>query len=110
MEEFIGILRLRGTIKVKKTVEDTMANLGLKTVNSFTIVPKTASYFGMVKKMENFVTWGEVPKDITDKKSFKPFKIKSKKLHFPKGDLGYRPNMAEFISKLNSDSNQKIKG
>ena len=101
-EGYVAIIRLRGEIKARKDINDTMINLGMKKVNTLVIIKKNDSIMGMIKKIENFVSWGEVPKDVVKDNiiHLKPFKLKSKKLRYPEGNLGYRPDMAEFVKKV----------
>ena len=95
----LAVIRLRGSIRLRKGVSDTMKMLGLKRVNTLAVLPRTDSIIGMIKRVEDFVTWGELSKDLEDE-----LKKKGKTLHlhppkkglralkkrFPRGDLGYR--------------------
>lgn len=101
-EGYIAVIRLRGEIKTRKEMNDTMKNLGMKKIYTLVILPKTDSVLGMIRKVENFVMWGDVPKDIIKEKvlHLKPFSLKSKKLRYPAGDLGYRPEMDKFVKKV----------
>ncbi len=56
----IAVVRVRGGIGVKKEILDTLAMLGLKKVNHCVIVDDRPSYMGMIKKVENFVTYGYI--------------------------------------------------
>jgi hypothetical protein len=74
----------------------------LKKTNTAAILPRTDSIIGMIKKVEDFVTWGELSKELEEKIKgekkdrkifhFNPPKkgLVSIKKRFPKGDLGYR--------------------
>lgn len=97
----IAAVRIRGTVNVRRDLRDTMKMLGLKKVNSVALLPETESMKGMVKKIDNFVAWGEISDELAnklkqknDKKVFHlkpPVKgYKSVKHRWPKGDLGYR--------------------
>jgi large subunit ribosomal protein L30 len=142
MEKMLAVIRVRGTVKVRKVFEDTMKMLRLGKVNSCVVVPDNPTFQGMVKKVRDYVTFGEITSesflamlkkrgrlkgdkrlteetvkelgydsieklasDIFEKqvamknvKGLKPtFRLsppsggfKSTKIHFPKGDLGYR--------------------
>jgi large subunit ribosomal protein L30 len=137
-----AVIRLRGWVKTRKEIEDTLKMLRLKRNNHCVIVPETPQYKGMLKKVKDYVTFGEIDretliellkkrgeveggrlteevlKEITkfnkfedfvdallagkiELKNFKKIKpvfrlnpprkgLKSKRLPFPKGDLGYR--------------------
>lgn len=95
MNEKIAVIRLRGSIKVNRDMKDTMELLGLKHVNSLAVLPAKKETMGMIKKVENFVTWGELSEELdVNSRGLKPAKggLKSIKLKYPKGDLGYRGN------------------
>jgi len=138
-----AVIRLRGSVGVRKEIEDTMKMLRLHRVNHCVIVPKTPQYEGMLKRVKDYVTYGEIKKEtlvkllekrgrlvgnkpldleslkrITGFKTYEEFAdallkgkvklkdyaeikplfrlnsprkgLKSKKMHYPKGDLGYR--------------------
>jgi large subunit ribosomal protein L30 len=137
-----AVIRLRGWVKTSKEIEDTLKMLRLKRNNHCVIVPETPQYKGMLKKVKDYVTYGEIDKEtliellkkrgeveggrlteevlkeVTKFKSFEEFAdallsgkvklrefkkikpvfrlnpprkgLKSKRLPFPKGDLGYR--------------------
>jgi large subunit ribosomal protein L30 len=56
----LAVVRLRGSIKKRKEVLDTLRMLGLTRVNHCVIVPDTPSYRGMLQKAKDLITWGEV--------------------------------------------------
>ncbi|MCD6402882.1 MAG: 50S ribosomal protein L30 [Candidatus Aenigmarchaeota archaeon] len=138
-----AVIRLRGSVKVRKEILDMLKMLKLHRVNHCVLVPKTPDFEGMLKKVKDYVTYGEIKKEtlvkllkergrvignkkldeetlkkITGFKSFEEFAdallsgkvklkdfeelkpvfrlsppkkgLKSKKFHYPKGDLGYR--------------------
>ena len=97
----IAVVRIRGTVGVRKDIDDTLKMLGLKKPNTLALLPDTEQLKGMIRKVENFVAWGEVNEDIVNKLKEKgetkvfhlkpPAKgYKSVKHRWPKGDLGYR--------------------
>jgi len=53
------VIRIKGSVKARKEHLDTLQMLNLKRANWATIVPKTPSYEGMLKKVEHMITWGE---------------------------------------------------
>jgi large subunit ribosomal protein L30 len=59
-KEVLAAVRIRGTPDARKDVRDTLQMLNLTRVNHCVILPKTGSYLGMLKKSENYVTWGEI--------------------------------------------------
>jgi large subunit ribosomal protein L30 len=56
----LAIIRVRGFVNVLKEIEYTMANLGLLKKNSCVIVEETKQLKGMLNKIKDYVTWGEV--------------------------------------------------
>ena len=59
-----GIVRLKGSSNVKKEVERTLKLLRLHKKNHCSIIPATKNYVGMLKKVERYVTWGELDPEI----------------------------------------------
>ena len=53
------VIRIKGSVKARREHLDTLQMLNLKRANWATIVPKTPSYEGMLKKVEHMITWGE---------------------------------------------------
>lgn len=92
----IVVLRMRGEVGTRKEILDTFRMLGMKKLYSVALLENNPSSMGMIRKVENFAAWGEATEEtkklLENKKGLKPPKggFKSKKLHYPKGDLGYR--------------------
>jgi|TARA_B100000959_G_scaffold175332_1_gene183579 large subunit ribosomal protein L30 len=57
------VIRVRSDRGVTKKIRDTMTMLNLTRVNHAVLVPKTDSYDGMLQKVKDYVTWGEVDAD-----------------------------------------------
>ena len=57
------IIRLCGQVGVKKDIKDTFKLLRLYNRYTCTIVPSSQNYIGMVQKINDFVTWGEISKE-----------------------------------------------
>jgi large subunit ribosomal protein L30 len=62
-----AVIRIRGKVEVRKKIEDTLQMLRLKAVNNCVLVPETENYKGMLNKVKDFVTWGEVNKETLAK-------------------------------------------
>ena len=56
----IAIVRIRGKINVRKEIEGTMRMLRLFNKNTCTVVPNAKAAHGMIKKVKDYVTWGEI--------------------------------------------------
>ncbi len=55
-----AVIRVRGTVNIKEDIEDTMEMLRLNRVNHCVVIPDTPSYRGMLQKVKDYVTWGEI--------------------------------------------------
>jgi len=56
----IAVVRIRGGINIRRDIKKTLGMLRLYRQNYCIVVPKTQSYLGMVNKVKDYVTWGEV--------------------------------------------------
>ncbi|HDD46222.1 MAG TPA: 50S ribosomal protein L30 [Candidatus Aenigmarchaeota archaeon] len=56
-------IRIRGRVDVRREIEDTMNMLMLKRRNHCVLLPKNKSIEGMLKKVKDYVTWGELDKE-----------------------------------------------
>ena len=63
----IAIIRVRGEVKTKGDIEDTMLMLNLKTVNNCVVIPETEVYIGMLHKIKDHVTYGTITKETFKK-------------------------------------------
>jgi len=64
--QLLALIRLRGTVNVPSKIKDTLKMLRVERPNYMTLIPKTPEYMGMIKKVKDFVTWGEVSKDTLE--------------------------------------------
>ena len=55
----LAVVRIRGTVNVRKEVEDTLRMLNLQSNCHATLIDDRPSYLGMLRKVQNYVTWGE---------------------------------------------------
>ncbi len=55
-----AVIRVRGTVNVKSDIKDTLKILRLNRVNHCVLLPKSKSYSGMLQKVKDYVTWGEI--------------------------------------------------
>jgi large subunit ribosomal protein L30 len=56
----IAIVRLRGTVKIKKPIRDTLAMLRLNKVNHCVLIRDSPQYLGMLQMVKDYVTWGPI--------------------------------------------------
>ncbi len=55
-----AVVRVRGTVHAAQRVRDTLRMLNLPVINNCTLIPETDSYRGMLQKVKDYVTWGEI--------------------------------------------------
>lgn len=58
------VLRLRSPVNIDKKREDTLKALRLTRVNHCTIVRPTPEIKGMLKKVKDIVTWGDIEPEV----------------------------------------------
>ena len=54
------VIRVRSDRTVERTIRETMQHLNLTRVNHAVLIPENDAYAGMLQKVKDFVTWGEV--------------------------------------------------
>lgn len=72
-----AIIRLRDSAGINRNVEDTLQMLRLKAVNNCVIVQETVDYKGMLEKVKDSITWGEIDKDVLISMLKKRLRLKS---------------------------------
>lgn len=58
-----ALVRVRGHPGVNKDIEDTLKMLNLTRANHCVVLPETESVRGMINKVNNYITWGEVSEE-----------------------------------------------
>ncbi|MBW2968514.1 uL30 family ribosomal protein [Candidatus Woesearchaeota archaeon] len=100
----IAVIRIRGLTKLRRDFTDTLTMLNLCQKNNCAVFENTSDIMGMIKKVKDFVTWGEISDDtlkLMEKRKkdkfyalhppVKGFEKKGIKMPFSKGGaLGYR--------------------
>lgn len=59
----IAIIRVRGSVGINRKIADTLHMLRLYKKNTSTIVNNSPSCIGMLKKIKDYVTWGELDEE-----------------------------------------------
>ena len=54
------VIRVRSDRTVERSIRETMAHLNLTRVNHAVLIPENDAYAGMLQKVKDFVTWGEI--------------------------------------------------
>ena len=62
-----AVVRVRGTVTAKPQIRDTLHMLNLMAVNNCTLIPGTDSYRGMLQKVKDYVTWGEISASMLER-------------------------------------------
>ncbi len=61
-----AVVRIRGSVGVSGEIEETLRRLRLTRVNHCVVVPDTPVFRGMIHKVKDYVTWGEVDRETLD--------------------------------------------
>jgi large subunit ribosomal protein L30 len=56
----LAVIQVRGTISTDVPTRETLTSLHLYRQNYCTVVPNTPNYKGMLQKVKDYVTWGEI--------------------------------------------------
>ncbi|MBR9682979.1 50S ribosomal protein L30 [Candidatus Woesearchaeota archaeon] len=68
----IAVILVRGLIDLRKPVRDTLTMLRLTRKNNCIVLEDTAVMRGMIKKVKDYITWGEIStetfQELVDKK------------------------------------------
>jgi large subunit ribosomal protein L30 len=66
-KKMMVIVRVRGEVHVNADIEDTMRLLHLIRINNCVVIDTRPEYAGMVAKIKDYVTWGEVSPETFEK-------------------------------------------
>ena len=55
-----AVIRVRGRTGVRREIRDTLKMLRLTRINHCVLIPDTPDYRGMLQKVKDYVTWGEI--------------------------------------------------
>ncbi len=53
-----AVVRLRGGVKTRQDIRDTLTMLNLDRVNHCVLLPETPNYEGMIRKAKDYIAWG----------------------------------------------------
>jgi large subunit ribosomal protein L30 len=71
-----AIIRIRSTAGIWHEIDETLKMLRLVDINNCVLVPETPDYKGMLHKVKDFVTWGEVDNATLTKMLEKRLRLK----------------------------------
>ncbi len=63
----IAVIRIRGGVGVRKEIKDTLKMLRLHRKNHCTLWNMNDSVKGMLQKVKDYVTWGEISDEVLEK-------------------------------------------
>jgi large subunit ribosomal protein L30 len=58
-----AVIKVRGTISAQREARETLELLRLPKTNNAILIDNRPSYMGMLYRVQNYVTWGEVSKE-----------------------------------------------
>lgn len=60
--ELLAVVRLRGSVDQPQEIKHALNLLNLNRPNHACVIPKDATHLGMLQKLKDVVTWGEIDK------------------------------------------------
>ncbi len=75
-----AVVRVRGEINARQAVRDTLKMLNIPYINNCTVVSEDKNYKGMLQKVKDYVTWGEISKETLQKMLEERSELKGKAL------------------------------
>jgi large subunit ribosomal protein L30 len=70
--KLMAVIRVRGRVRTRKDINETLRRLNLGHVNNLVLINPTPSVAGMIKKCNSYITYGEIDKkvlqEVLDKK------------------------------------------
>jgi large subunit ribosomal protein L30 len=100
----IAVIRIAGKQGLTKEIKDTFKLLRLYKKYTCIIIPNTPNYIGMIKKVKDFVTWGEVNKETMEKLLEQRGKLAGNAKLTDQKDI----NISEFVNQV-FEGKKKIK-
>ncbi len=61
-----AVVKIRGEVKTRQDIRDTLRMLHLDRVNHCVILPETPTYKGMIHKAKDYVAWGVITPEILE--------------------------------------------
>lgn len=89
MSEMVAVVRIRGSINLNRDVLKTFEHLNLENKNWCIFAKNEPSFLGMVHKVKDYVTWGEISEDVMKKLVEKRGELYSARMHDSKSRLTY---------------------
>ena len=80
--KLIAVVRVRGRIGVRKSINETLSRLNIKKVNNLSLVYGSKANLGMIEKCKDFITYGPISEAEVTKL------LEKKNMKVSKEDLG----------------------
>lgn len=104
----IAAVRVRGPVDVDEDIENTLQTLGLDTRNQAVILEEKDTTMGMLKKVKDYVTYGEVDSEVLDAEEGETVSLSPPSGGFADtkqntgqgGALGHRQDMDELLRRM----------
>jgi large subunit ribosomal protein L30 len=97
--KLIAVVRIRGNVNIRKEIRDTLGMLKLNGSNYCVVVPYSESLIGMVRKVKDYVTYGEIDdetfRELVEKRG-EEYKGREKDA---RGKIGYSSRFMVFNNK-----------
>ncbi|WOF15497.1 50S ribosomal protein L30 [Methanoplanus sp. FWC-SCC4] len=58
------VVQVRGVVNTRKEIKDTLKMLRLHHINHCVLIPDTPAYAGMIRKVKDYVAYGEVNSEV----------------------------------------------
>jgi large subunit ribosomal protein L30 len=85
----IAIIRVRGLTGVMRGIDETLKKLRLYKKNYCVVVPRTENYLGMVRKISDYVTWGDIDEKTYNALTEKRMEEYKGRISDKKGKINY---------------------
>lgn len=66
-DNLIAVVRVRGRVKVRQDIQETLDRLHLKKPNNCIVIKASDAYMGMIKKANDYIAYGEINKEVLEK-------------------------------------------
>jgi large subunit ribosomal protein L30 len=96
----IAILRVRGPIKIKKDIEKAMSLLNLTRANHCVFYNDSKHLQGSLRKAKDYITWGEISKEVFKKILLKKGNVYSKENKLLKFSEAFSKDVDSVVEEL----------
>lgn len=81
-DKLLAVIRVRGRAGVRHDIKETLMRLNLDRINNLSLIYGTKPNLGMIKKCNDFITYGEISEEMMKKLvEKKEIKAKEAELH-----------------------------